>query len=199
LGSLGNKPCAGTIAEGIFAEGIPTVSNGQGGESLPATTRDMTPRFVITEVERKIVQLTHCLTLKGGLIMQRISKLGRYSCLFAMLIFTLCGCATIFHGSTDKINFSSDPSGAQVYVNGQLMGTAPLEMKLESKHTYNIEFRKEGYQNKTVVVTNSVGAGWIVLDVLFGLIPIIVDAATGNWYSLDQEHVNAALEKQQPK
>jgi hypothetical protein len=31
------------------------------------------------------------------------------------------------------------------------------------------------------------------------LVPIIVDAATGNWYSLDQNHVNAALEAQQNK
>ena len=113
--------------------------------------------------------------------------------------FILTGCATIFHGSSDKIDFSSNPTGAKVYVNGQFMGTAPFQLKLESKHSYNIEFRKEGYENKIVVVTNSVGAGWIVLDVLFGLVPVIIDAATGNWYSLDQEHVNAALELQQPK
>ncbi len=131
--------------------------------------------------------------------MERIFNIGRYWCLAAILIFSVNSCATIFHGSSDKIDFSSDPTGARVYVNGQLMGTAPLELKLESKHTYNIEFRKEGYQNKIVVLTNSVGAGWIVLDVLFGLVPIIVDAATGNWYSLDQEHVNAALEAQQSK
>ena len=104
-----------------------------------------------------------------------------------------------FTVGTDKIDFSSSPSGAKVYVNGQYMGTAPLQLKLESKHGYTIEFRKEGYESKTVVITNSVGAGWIVLDVLFGLVPVIVDAATGNWYSLDQEHVNGALEQQQVK
>jgi len=115
----------------------------------------------------------------------------------ALAVFTLEGCATLFHGSTDKVGFSSDPTGAKVYVNGQYMGETPLELKLESKHSYNIEFRQTGYESKTVVLTNSVGAGWIVLDVLFGLVPIIVDAATGNWYSLDQAHVAAALEAQQ--
>ena len=29
------------------------------------------------------------------------------------------------------------------------------------------------------------------------LIPIIIDAATGNWYELDQDHLNAILETQQ--
>ena len=131
--------------------------------------------------------------------MKHFYQMGRFTCLLAIAIFIFNGCATIFHGSTDKIDFSSNPTGAKVYVNGQYMGTAPLQLKLESKHGYNIEFRKEGYESKTVVITNSVGAGWIVLDVLFGLVPVIVDAATGNWYSLDQEHVNGALEQQQTK
>jgi hypothetical protein len=42
-----------------------------------------------------------------------------------------------------------------------------------------------------------VGAGWVVLDVLAGLVGIIVDAATGAWYELDQDAVNAILEEQQ--
>jgi hypothetical protein len=48
-----------------------------------------------------------------------------------------------------------------------------------------------------VVVNASVGAGWVIIDILGGLLPVIIDAATGDWYSLDQDHVNAALEKQQ--
>jgi len=118
-------------------------------------------------------------------------------CVLIAAVSTLVGCATIFKGSTEKVNFSSDPTSSKVYVNGQYMGETPLELKLQSKNSYTIEFRKEGYENKTVVLTNSVGAGWIVLDVIFGLVPVIVDAATGNWYSLDQEHVTAALEAQQ--
>lgn len=129
--------------------------------------------------------------------MNRFKRIGVVMCFIASVSFTFYGCATVFKGGNQKIDFSSNPSGAKVYVNGQLMGTTPFEIKLESKKTYTIEFRKDGYENKTVVVTNSVGAGWIILDVLFGLVPIIVDAATGNWYNLDQDHVNAALEQQQ--
>lgn len=94
------------------------------------------------------------------------------------------------------MSFSSDPSGAKVYVNGTLLGTTPVQLELKSKNSYTIEFKKEGYETRIVLLNNSVGAGWIVLDVLGGLIPIIIDAATGNWYTLDQEHVNAVLEQQ---
>jgi hypothetical protein len=116
------------------------------------------------------------------------------SLVVALLFF---GCATLFKGSTDKVDFSSTPSQADVIVNGQLMGKTPIQLKLQSKQSYNIEFRAEGYQTKTVVLTTSVGGGWVVLDILGGLLPIVIDAATGAWYSLDQDHVSAILERQQ--
>jgi hypothetical protein len=123
-------------------------------------------------------------------------KNGAIGSLFLVVIL-LAGCATLFKGSTEKVNFGSDPVGARVYVNGQHMGTTPLELRLESKRSYTIEFRKEGFQNKTVLISSSVGAGWIILDILGGLFPVIIDAATGDWMYLDQTNVNAALEAQQ--
>jgi hypothetical protein len=121
----------------------------------------------------------------------------RIASFLVLIAFLLTSCATLFKGPTEKVNFGSAPNGAKVYVNSQYMGTTPLEIKLESKKTYTIEFSKEGFQNKVVMISNKVGAGWIILDVLAGLIPIIVDAATGSWMQLDQTNVNAALEAQQ--
>lgn len=127
--------------------------------------------------------------------MKRFYKIGLFFSFIAVASLILSSCATIFKGSTDDVNFSSEPTGAKVYVNGNLLGTTPVQLELKSKNSYTIEFKKEGYETKTVVLNNSVGAGWIVLDVLFGVVPIIVDAATGNWYELDQEHVNGVLEE----
>lgn len=39
--------------------------------------------------------------------------------------------------------------------------------------------------------------GWIVLDILGALVPVVIYAATGAWYSLDQKNIDAVLEKQQ--
>ncbi len=121
------------------------------------------------------------------------------SIILLLLTFSLLflnSCATLFKGSTEEVSFSSEPTGAEVYVNGQHMGETPFPLNLESDMHYTIEFRLEGYENKTVLINNSVGAGWIILDVLGGLIPIIVDAATGDWYYLDETNVKAALEVQ---
>jgi len=67
-------------------------------------------------------------------------------------------------------------------------------LKLESKKIYHIEFKKEGYESKTYTITNHIGVNWVILDVLLGLVPVIVDAATGSWYYLDQESINTVLE-----
>jgi hypothetical protein len=117
--------------------------------------------------------------------------------LIIIIIYVIGGCATLFKGSHNMVDFSSDPTGAKVYVNGALRGTTPINLKLESKRTYTIEFKKEGFETRTYTITNHVGAGWIILDVLAGLVGVIIDAATGAWYELDQDAVNAVLEKQQ--
>lgn len=127
--------------------------------------------------------------------MKRFYKIGLFFSLFAAASIIFSSCATIIKGSTDDVSFSSDPTGAKVYVNGSLLGTTPVQLELKSKNSYTIEFKKDGYETKTVLLNNSVGGGWIVLDVLFGLVPIIVDAATGDWYELDQDYVNGVLEQ----
>jgi len=71
-----------------------------------------------------------------------------------------------------------------------------VRLKLESKKTYNIEFRKDGYEPFKYTITNHVGAGRIILDILAGLVSVVIDAATGAWHDLDQDAVNAILEKQ---
>lgn len=129
--------------------------------------------------------------------MKKFHKIGLFFSFIAIVVLILSGCATLFHGSTDGVNFSSDPQGAKVYVNGDLLGTTPFALNLKSNKTYTIEFKKDGYETKSVLLNSTVGGGWVVLDVVFGLVPVIVDAATGDWYSLDQDHVNAVLEEQQ--
>ena len=44
-------------------------------------------------------------------------------------------------------------------------------------------------------MSRSVGIGWVILDILGGLVPLIVDTATGDWFMLDTEHVNVIMAK----
>jgi hypothetical protein len=118
-----------------------------------------------------------------------------------ILVFSLAlwmtGCATIFKGSTDAIGVNSNPSGARVYADGaEVCSSTPCEVKLKSNKSWNILIKMDGYKEKTVMVSNSVGAIWIILDILAGLVPIIIDAATGSWYHFDRNMVTVTLEKE---
>jgi hypothetical protein len=121
-------------------------------------------------------------------------KLGIGLVLLSVIV-ALSACAAIFKGSSEEIELSSDPQGAKIYLNNQYVGITPTYMKLESKKTYHFEFKKDGYKTRPVFLGNSVGAGWVILDILFGgIIGIVVDAATGSWYELDNSMVFAPLE-----
>jgi hypothetical protein len=106
------------------------------------------------------------------------------------------GCATLLAPKTHPLSLASEPQGAQVIVNGVDMGMTPLKLELKADQNFTIEFRKEGYETQTHIVNSQVGAGWVILDVLFGLVPVIVDASTGAWNKLDQESVEAVLYQQ---
>ncbi|MFC2160621.1 PEGA domain-containing protein [Acidobacteriota bacterium] len=114
------------------------------------------------------------------------------------LVFMLLNCATIFKGEFRDIDFGSEPYDAQVIVNGEFMGRTPLKLELRPDTSYTIEFRKAGYKPEVRQIRNKIGVGWIVLDAVLGLVPVIVDAITGAWYEFDQKTVNAILERQQP-
>jgi glycerol-3-phosphate acyltransferase PlsY len=66
---------------------------------------------------------------------------------------------------------------------------------LKTDREYTIEFRKDGYETRTYFLGNKIGAGWIILDVLCGLIPVVVDVATGAWYEFTEENIIVVLEQ----
>ena len=116
----------------------------------------------------------------------------------SILVLTLMisGCATLLAPNTHPLAIGSEPQGVEVYVNGFNMGKTPLRLDLKADKSYTIEYRKDGYESVTRIVNNKVGAGWVILDVICGFVPVIVDAVTGAWYELDQSSINAVLVEQ---
>ena len=106
----------------------------------------------------------------------------------------MSGCAAVFKGTSETIRIKSVPPDAKVHINGGYVGKTPLKIKLSSKESHQIEFQKEGYLTRIHHLTNNVGVGWIFLDLFLGVIPIIVDAATGAWYYLDENPLEVPLE-----
>ena len=111
-----------------------------------------------------------------------------------LTVALLSGCGTLFNASTNSIAVSSTPSEADVYVNGNLVGQTSMSVELDNhEKNQTITMRKEGYREATCTVATSVGAGWVILDILGGLVPLIIDAATGEWRSISDAPCNVTL------
>ena len=125
--------------------------------------------------------------------MKSLSRIS-VAAVLVCLLWTLSGCGTLFSNKNPEVAMGSDPQGAKVYVNGDLMGTTPVKIQLKNDKDYKIEFRKDGFQTKTYALGKHVGGGWVVLDIITGFLPVIIDLATGGWYELDTDNVKVVLE-----
>jgi len=108
-------------------------------------------------------------------------------------MFGLAGCATIVHGTSQDIKFSSTPTGASVWVDETDKGQTPLVTKLTRKQDHVIKIQMDGYQPFETTVTHSM-SGWAWGNLLFGgLIGIAIDAISGGVYKLTPEEVAGSL------
>jgi len=109
---------------------------------------------------------------------------------------TVAACGLIFGGTRQTIQANSSPPGTTIVTAPATATlTTPASVSLERKRDYTLTFSKAGYTSADVQVAHHVRGGIIVLDILLGLVPVIVDAATGAWNSLSPNMVNVTLTK----
>ncbi len=117
----------------------------------------------------------------------------------------LAGCATIFNGSTQAVNFQSAPEGATLTITNAAgekihSGVTPAMVTLKrgagyfKPETYTVTLSKEGFAPREIQITGTLG-GWYFGNILFGgLIGMLaVDPVTGAMFNLP-ESVNKKLE-----
>lgn len=80
-------------------------------------------------------------------ILGGILKMKRITLLITAML--LSGCAGVFKGTTQVVTFNSNPSGADVIIDGNNMGQTPLSVKLKKNKYKNVLIKKNGYKNIT--------------------------------------------------
>ena len=101
-----------------------------------------------------------------------------------MLLVTAPGCATLFAAGPDTIPVQTNPPGAWVYVNGMVVGQTPTTISLDRSRPGQIQIYLPGFQPVMMIRSKTLN-GWFIVSILFFLIPIVVDLATGNWQRYD--------------
>lgn len=99
----------------------------------------------------------------------------------------LTGCATM--ANTDQqVSVYTIPDGADVVI-GDMKGVSPMSATVPGGYSipHSIQINKEGYQSQTFSIQRGFRTSALVTDILPGILlaflPLIVDAATGDfWY-----------------
>lgn len=69
--------------------------------------------------------------------------------ILAAMGLLLSSCASVFKGTEQSITFTSEPSGAEVLVDGLSMGVTPLTVKIKKNKYDNVMIKKAGYKTIT--------------------------------------------------
>ncbi len=110
-----------------------------------------------------------------------------------LVLLTLPGCGTLFTPNTKAIPLDSNPVAAEVTVDGISHGVTPLTLELSNRESHVIQFAKEGYKTVSCELNAKTNVGIVVLDVLGGLLPLVIDVATGNWKTLEGDVCSVEL------
>lgn len=103
------------------------------------------------------------------------------------------GCATIVHGSSQKIDIASSPDDAEVWIDGARVGKTPARITLTRGDSHIIKVQKEGFKDVTLNVNSEVSA-WLLGNVIFGgIIGCGIDFISGGAYVLTPERIDINL------
>ena len=115
-------------------------------------------------------------------------------------VFLLNSCATMFFGTSQKVNLTSTPAGADVYINGVAANKqTPCEVSIKrkvkptehnGKNQYNFVLKKNGFQD--YLVTDNAKFNYVSLLDLYWLgLPYIIDGPDGAiWKYEKSQNVN---------
>ncbi len=112
-----------------------------------------------------------------------------------LLVSVASGCATIINGTSQKIQVTSDPSGAALLVNGKDSYTTPVRLRLERRRDHLLVFSKEGCEGQTVKLMHVISGVVVGNTLLGGPIGWVFDIFAGSQYKLVPNPVHAELKK----
>ena len=110
------------------------------------------------------------------------------------LAWVTSGCATIVHGNRQTVTINSEPEGASVKVDG-LKGKTPFSASLARNNDYVVSIKKAGYQEEQIQITKSFSGLSIIGNILWLLVGVVIDFASGAAYNLSPTKIDVELEK----
>lgn len=118
----------------------------------------------------------------------------KFIIIVVIILPLISGCATVVHGTLQKIPVTSEPSNADVSVDGTKTYHTPVILELERRKDHLIKITKKGFKPVAIKLIHSLSG--VILGNVFtgGPIGWGIDALTGAQYKLTPENVHVNLE-----
>ncbi len=97
----------------------------------------------------------------------------------AFLIITLSGCATVLNGTSQDLEFKSDPDGAIIAIADGRTCTTPCAFGMRRGDDTSVTFTKEGFKTTTVFIQSRTGGSTFGNIIAGGIIGGVVDGSNG--------------------
>ena len=78
-------------------------------------------------------------------------------------VLVTSGCAAVLGSKQKDFDLNSSPTGADVYLNGNRLGSTPLKVKLSNQATHTLSFAGRGIKRPPVpstAVRERAGSSW---------------------------------------
>lgn len=94
-----------------------------------------------------------------------------HKCIAIILFISLTSCGTMMRGGSQNVSITSEPSGADVMVDGKYYGQTPQHVLLKRNRSHTVTLAKEGYHTENyqlatrvspIFMTANVGMGGLV-------------------------------------
>lgn len=113
--------------------------------------------------------------------------------LIVLIGMNASGCATIINGTSQKIQVTSEPTGAVVQVDEKAAYITPVRLRLERRCDHVLTVTKEGYESQTVKIIH-VLSEWVAGNTLLGgPLGWVFDIFAGTQYKLLPNSVRVEL------
>jgi hypothetical protein len=108
----------------------------------------------------------------------------------------LSSCAAMLSGTTQQISFNSEPQGATVGVNGQILCATPCIADVQRNSTAIATFKKDSYKREEVILSSTINPMTFFNILCGGVFGLVIDGLTGAmWqYSFPSVHVKLTPE-----
>lgn len=129
--------------------------------------------------------------INGNLYMKK--KAIYFVLVLASFASFLTSCATIVHGTHQKVGISSTPSNANVWVDRHYVGATPMIVDMSRGDNHTVTIALDGFMPYEMTFTKQF-SGWVFGNLLFGgVIGVAIDAISGGIYKLTPEQVQAEM------